>query len=139
MSQIFTEKLLSIRKTPEKRTVLTDTTTNGLQLWIHPSGQKSLAWSRRINGRLYFRSLGLWPVEVSVSQARDEVDKLNGSWRIIRVPKIHSRKKSPRRTTCRCFLNWPRHTSFIEFAQSRALRSAPSMTCGYMQRRTLPI
>ena len=89
MSQIFTEKFLSTLKTPERRTVLTDTKTNGLQLWIHPSGQKSLAWSRRINGRLYFRSLGLWPVEVSVSQARDEVDKLNGkasAWKLAGYP-----------------------------------------------------
>ena len=100
MSQIFTEKLLSTLKTPERRTVLTDTKTNGLQLWIHPSGQKSLAWSRRINGRLYFRSLGLWPVEVSVSQARDEVDKLNGkasAWKVAGYPSAENpfKKEEP--------------------------------------------
>ena len=100
MSEIFTEKLLSTLKTPERRTVLTDTKTNGLQLWIHPSGQKSLAWSRRINGRLYFRSLGLWPVEVSVSQARDEVDKLNGkasAWKVAGYPSAENpfKKEEP--------------------------------------------
>jgi len=100
MSQIFTEKFLSTLKTPEKRRVLTDTKTNGLQLWIHPSGQKSLAWSRRINGRLYFRSFGLWPAEVSVSQARDEVDKLNGkasTWKLAGYPSAENpfKKEEP--------------------------------------------
>ena len=69
-------------------------------MWMHPSGQKSLAWSRRINGRLYFRSLGLWPVEVSVSQGRDEVDKLSGkasAWKLAGYPSAENpfKKEEP--------------------------------------------
>jgi hypothetical protein len=51
-------------------------------------------------GRLYFRSLGLWPVEVSVSQARDEVDKLNGkasAWKLAGYPSAENpfKKEEP--------------------------------------------
>jgi len=89
MSQVFTEKFLASIKTPEKRTLLTDSKTNGLQLWVRASGQKSLTWSRRINGQLYFRTFGIWPQQVSVSQARDEAEKLNGKlyvWRMAGYP-----------------------------------------------------
>jgi integrase len=49
---------------------------------------------------LYFRSLGLWPVEVSVSQARDEVDKLNGkasAWKLVGYPSAENpfKKEEP--------------------------------------------
>ena len=89
MNQVFTEKFLASIKTPERRTVLTDSKTNGLQLCVRPSGQKSLTWSRRIKGHLYFRTFGVWPQQVSVSQARDEADKLNGkvsAWRVAGYP-----------------------------------------------------
>ena len=49
---------------------------------------------------MYFRSLGLWPVEVSVSQARDEVDKLNGkasAWKLVGYPSAENpfKKEEP--------------------------------------------
>jgi integrase len=104
MVHVFTEKYLANFQAPEKRVLLTDARTSGLQLWIQPTGQKSLAWSRRIKGRLYFRNFGIWPDEVSVSQARDEADKLNSkvlAWRLAGYPSAENplkEKEDPARS-----------------------------------------
>jgi integrase len=73
----FTKKVIEALPTPEEgRTAYDDSETPGLGLFVHPTGNKTFFWFRRVNGVPTRKTIGEFPA-LSVENARDKAGEFN--------------------------------------------------------------